>query len=208
MIKWVILPNNDTSLGISWKEKLLVGPPTTCFVSPGRWAGAREDPNTHERCRVPAELPDDQGPASNPQVPRALNHQVQTGAAALTNYKFATWKVKTVRRKGPWWGIFFYSPALPLPLPFTLESLTLRWAIHRVFSILVAVLVVLRSLKARLHMRFRVQNSRYPTLHECCCREASRGLERTLSHIIWRHLSFHNVAVFCRSAARLKTRAE
>ena len=52
--------------------------------------------------------------------------------------------------------------------------------------------------KARLHMRFlmrflarfRVQNAPYPTLHECFFREASRGLERKLSHIISRHPSF------------------
>ena len=53
-------------------------------------------------------------------------------------------------------------------------------------------------LKARLHMRFlmrflvrfRVQNAPYPTLHEYFFREASRELERKLSHIIWRHPSF------------------
>ena len=49
-------------------------------------------------------------------------------------------------------------------------------------------------LKARLHvrflMRFRVPNAPYPTLHECFFREASRGLERKLWHIIWRHPSF------------------
>ena len=53
-------------------------------------------------------------------------------------------------------------------------------------------------LTARLHMRFlmrflvrfRVQNARYPTLHEYFFREASRGLERKLSHIISRHPSF------------------
>ena len=52
--------------------------------------------------------------------------------------------------------------------------------------------------KARLHMRFlmrflvrfRVQNAPYPTLHEYFFREASRGLERKLSHIISRHPSF------------------
>ena len=50
----------------------------------------------------------------------------------------------------------------------------------------------------RLHMRslirclvrFRVQNVPYPTLHECCFCEASRGLERKLSPIISRHPSF------------------
>ena len=50
------------------------------------------------------------------------------------------------------------------------------------------------ELKARLHMgflmRFRVQNAPDPTLHECFFREVSRGLERKLSHIIWRHPSF------------------
>ena len=53
-------------------------------------------------------------------------------------------------------------------------------------------------LKARLHMRFlmrflmrfRVQNAPYPTLHECFFREASCGLERKSSHIVWRHSSF------------------
>ena len=51
-----------------------------------------------------------------------------------------------------------------------------------------------RSVKARLHMRFlmrfRVQNSPYPTLHECLFREAWRGLERKLWHMFWRHPSF------------------
>ena len=54
------------------------------------------------------------------------------------------------------------------------------------------------TLKAPLHMRFlmrflmrfRVQNAPDPTLHECLFREASRGLERKLSRIIWRHPSF------------------
>ena len=55
------------------------------------------------------------------------------------------------------------------------------------------------SVEARLHMRFlmrflvrfRVQNAPYPTLHDCFFfREASRGLERKLSHIISRHPSF------------------
>ena len=54
------------------------------------------------------------------------------------------------------------------------------------------------SVKARLHMRFlmrflmrfRVQNAPDPTLHECLFREASCGLERKVSHIIWRHPSF------------------
>ena len=60
--------------------------------------------------------------------------------------------------------------------------------------------ILLRSLllKARLHMRFlmrflmrfRIQNAPDPTLHECLFREASCGLERKLSHIIWRHPSF------------------
>ena len=56
----------------------------------------------------------------------------------------------------------------------------------------------LRSVKARLHMRFlmrflirfRVPNAPYPTLHECFFREASRGLGRKLWHTIWRHPSF------------------
>ena len=39
-------------------------------------------------------------------------------------------------------------------------------------------------------MQFHVQNMPYPTLHECFFREASRGSERKLSHIIWRHSSF------------------
>ena len=51
---------------------------------------------------------------------------------------------------------------------------------------------------ARLHMRFlmrflmrfRVHNAPDPTLHECLFREASCGLERKVSHIIWRHPSF------------------
>ena len=42
----------------------------------------------------------------------------------------------------------------------------------------------------RFLARFRVQNAPYPTLHECCFREASRRLERELSHIISRHPSF------------------
>ena len=42
----------------------------------------------------------------------------------------------------------------------------------------------------RFLARFRVQNAPYPTLHECCFREASRRLERKLSHIISRHPSF------------------
>ena len=54
------------------------------------------------------------------------------------------------------------------------------------------------TLKARLHMRFlmrflmrfRVQNVPDPTLHESLFREASCGLERKVSHIIWRHPSF------------------
>ena len=53
-------------------------------------------------------------------------------------------------------------------------------------------------LKTRLHMRFlmrflmrfRVQNVTDPTLHESLFREASCGLERKVSHIIWRHPSF------------------
>ena len=39
-------------------------------------------------------------------------------------------------------------------------------------------------------MRFRVQNAPYPTLHEYFFREVSRGLERKLSHNIWRHPYF------------------
>ena len=54
------------------------------------------------------------------------------------------------------------------------------------------------GLKARLHMRFlmrflmrfRVRNVPDPTLHESLFREASCGLERKVSHIIWRHPSF------------------
>ena len=45
-------------------------------------------------------------------------------------------------------------------------------------------------LHMRFLMRFRVQNAPYPTLHERVFREASRGLERKLSHIISRHPSF------------------
>ena len=48
---------------------------------------------------------------------------------------------------------------------------------------------------ARLHMRFLMRflmrhNAPDPTLHECLFREASCGLERKVSHIIWRHPSF------------------
>ena len=42
----------------------------------------------------------------------------------------------------------------------------------------------------RFLMRFRVQNAPDPTLPECLFREASCGLERKVSHIIWRHPSF------------------
>ena len=42
----------------------------------------------------------------------------------------------------------------------------------------------------RFLMRFRVQNAPDPTLQECLFREASCGLERKVSHIIWRHPSF------------------
>ena len=42
----------------------------------------------------------------------------------------------------------------------------------------------------RFLARFRVQNAPYRTLHECCFREASRRLQRKLSHIISRHPSF------------------
>ena len=42
----------------------------------------------------------------------------------------------------------------------------------------------------RFLVRFRVQNAPYPTLHEYFFREASRELERKLSHIISRHPSF------------------
>ena len=55
-----------------------------------------------------------------------------------------------------------------------------------------------KAFKARLHMRFlmrflmrfRVQNVPDPTLHERLFREASCGLERKVSHIIWRQPSF------------------
>ena len=42
----------------------------------------------------------------------------------------------------------------------------------------------------RFQVGFRVQNAPYPTLHEYFFREALRGLERKLSHIISRHPSF------------------
>ena len=69
-----------------------------------------------------------------------------------------------------------------------------------------------RSLKARLHMRFlmrflvrfHVQNAPYPTLHECFFREASRGLERKLSHIISRHPSFQFLLNWRYSVADLR----
>ena len=59
-------------------------------------------------------------------------------------------------------------------------------------------------LKARLHMRFlmrflmrfRVQNAPDPTLHECLFHEASCGLERKVSHIIWRHPSFEFLPIW------------
>ena len=55
-----------------------------------------------------------------------------------------------------------------------------------------------RNRSACLHMRFlmrflvqfRVKNAPYPTLHEYFFREASREMERKLSHIISRHPSF------------------
>ena len=42
----------------------------------------------------------------------------------------------------------------------------------------------------RFLMRFRVQNVPDPTLHESLFHEASCGLERKVSHIIWRQPSF------------------
>ena len=69
-------------------------------------------------------------------------------------------------------------------------------------------------LKSRSYMRFlmlfRVENAPYPTLHECFFREASRGLERKLIHIIWRHPAFQFLLTWryvFRSVTRLKTRA-
>ena len=67
-------------------------------------------------------------------------------------------------------------------------------------------------LKARLHMRFlmrflvrfRIQNVPYPTLHEYFFREALRGLERKLSHIISRHPSFQFLLNWRYSVAELR----
>ena len=52
----------------------------------------------------------------------------------------------------------------------------------------------------------RVQNAPYPTLHEYSFREASRGLERKLSHIIWRCPSFQFLLTryVCCSVMQLK----
>ena len=73
-------------------------------------------------------------------------------------------------------------------------------------------LIVSVYVKARLHMRFlmrflvrfRVQNAPYPTLHEYFFREASRGLERKLSHIISRHPSFQFLLNWRYSVAELR----
>ena len=67
-------------------------------------------------------------------------------------------------------------------------------------------------LKARLHMRFlmrflvrfRVQNAPYSTLHEYFFHEASRGLERKLSHIISRHPSFQFLLIWRYFVAELR----
>ena len=53
-------------------------------------------------------------------------------------------------------------------------------------------------------VRFRVQNAPYPTLHEYLFREASRGLERKLSHIISRHHSFQFLLNWRYSVAELR----
>ena len=72
----------------------------------------------------------------------------------------------------------------------------------------VIVLMGSCNFKARLHMRFlmrfRVQNAPWPTLHECLFRQASRGLERKLSHIIWRQPTFQFVLTWRYFVAALR----
>ena len=66
--------------------------------------------------------------------------------------------------------------------------------------------------KARFHMRFlmrflmrfRVQNAPDPILHECLFHEASCGLERKVSHIIWRHPSFEFLPIWRYFVAALR----
>ena len=56
----------------------------------------------------------------------------------------------------------------------------------------------------RFLVRFRVQNAPYPTLHEYFFHEASRWLERKLSHIISRHPSFQFLLTWWYFVAELR----
>ena len=56
----------------------------------------------------------------------------------------------------------------------------------------------------RFLVRFRVQNAPYPTLHEYFFHEASRELERKLSHIVSRHPSFQFLLTWWYFVAELR----